>query len=788
MKKDQHIATTSDGDKTLHRQGGRVPSRSPSTSPTRQNTFYKSGSMEQDIKNVASEAARKLSTLVSSSEENFSSKDNWNSEDKNIVPSGGQRKSRSDQFYERAQSSDSRNRFPGSPRQQAAGQSIAKDHSDIDSASLRPFGLDKVLHSSANTSSPASGRRTAIRKPQGAVLLQQPSTMPHSSNTGVDDDMEEKIKQSFSKPQSPQFSDKTLSTQELASSYGLSKSITNISNSVSRKPPQAPPRHNRKSYNDAQSSRHQTPTPVSSPSESICSTHTSPSHGTSFSSSPNDSPLRKPSFSSSQTSPTHKVSFSSSSTDSPTHKLFVSYRKSPSHRTGYTSPQRSNYTSPVRSRYTSPVRSESHGNLTRQSSFSSSSHESPVRKPSFSSSDSQHKQLYSSTTSSQSSTTSSPSHAPSRRVLSPDVSPTRVTLAFPQSTVLFPEQIDQSKSNQDIQAHTFRIQNENMGSKSMHAMLPNKRMQPSNIEKYGRPLSPKMDSVPAVHHDLAPITSKLKQPNTRETNQSAAFSSAKQKYWSQGPEVNQRGEKNLTKPTLKPTSLALSDSKSFNERKVSPSRYSHRNEPEYEQQLNLDSLNKPVLTSPSANSGVRGLVGNFEGRSKPIETLHRSGGPQAYSNSPSPSFSHEAETSFSLYSNRFSPPAYTYSSPISSTGFRDTSSPPPLSYTSPFPHPYMFDNPASQVSTCTPSPAGTPNSDARSSPFPESRTSYDGSSRRSSVTLRSEDSPPPSTVYIRCESSDSLSATESSSLLKKEDKSQSLSSLYYADEDIPDIV
>ena len=48
---------------------------------------------------------------------------------------------------------------------------------------------------------------------------------------------------------------------------------------------------------------------------------------------------------------------------------------------------------------------------------------------------------------------------------------------------------------------------------------------------------------------------------------------------------------------------------------------------------------------------------------------------------------------------------------------------------------------------------------------------------------------PSSHVYVvRCDSSDSLSATESSALLRDEEKSNSLSSLclYYADEDIPD--
>jgi hypothetical protein len=50
-----------------------------------------------------------------------------------------------------------------------------------------------------------------------------------------------------------------------------------------------------------------------------------------------------------------------------------------------------------------------------------------------------------------------------------------------------------------------------------------------------------------------------------------------------------------------------------------------------------------------------------------------------------------------------------------------------------------------------------------------------------------KDPPEAVNVYTRCDSSDSLSATESSALLRDEEKSNSLSSLclYYADEDIP---
>ncbi|XP_055887561.1 protein unc-80 homolog isoform X2 [Biomphalaria glabrata] len=197
------------------------------------------------------------------------------------------------------------------------------------------------------------------------------------------------------------------------------------------------------------------------PAYSGSSSQTSPSHITSFSSSPNDSPIRKPSFSSSQTSPTRKFSYSSSSTtDSPTHKLFFSYRNSPSHRLGYISPQE------------------------RKTSFSSSSHDSPVRKPSFSSSsDSRKKLTFSSTTSSQSSLLSSPTNVPSRGLAS-DYSPSKV---LGHSSIAADDKTKQGGfTDNAVKSNT-----------SFHPlMIPRspKVQDTSNVSKYSRPFGSNLDS------------------------------------------------------------------------------------------------------------------------------------------------------------------------------------------------------------------------------------------------------------------------------------------------------
>lgn len=76
-----------------------------------------------------------------------------------------------------------------------------------------------------------------------------------------------------------------------------------------------------------------------------------------------------------------------------------------------------------------------------------------------------------------------------------------------------------------------------------------------------------------------------------------------------------------------------------------------------------------------------------------------------------------------------------------------------------------------QALTCTPplSPCVSPESSSKLYASPQTTASK-----------------PSGHVYVvRCDSSDSLSANESSALLKEEEKSISLSSLYYADEDIP---
>ncbi|XP_059153938.1 protein unc-80 homolog isoform X2 [Physella acuta] len=440
--------------------------------------------------------------------------------------------------------------------------------------------------------------------------------------------------------------------------------------------------------------------PIRNPSLSGSSSQTSPSHLTSFSSSPNDSPIRKPSFSSSQTSPTRKVSYSSSSTtDSPTHKLFFSYRNSPSHRVGYTSPQDS---------------------VQRNTSFSSSSHESPVRKPSFSSSsDSRNKPTYSSTTSSQSSILSSPTHVPMYGALSPDHSPTR-SCGLPQAS---PEE-------------TFRPA---QGS--------------THIFKYGRPLSPRSNNLnefptPDVYKDSA-LPLKPSSLNLRDSRVVCQGTAPSSKVTSQG-----------TAPSCKITSQGTSSLRS--------------------------------TEAPKHQAGVQSLVSRFEANpGMAAGNYNRSGGPQNYTAS---------ESCGSLQSQCLSPPAYTYPSPPSRSQMSTSSEARSLHYTdshvyndASFHNNYAYrldDSPHSHPSSpyrLDDSPHSHPSSPYRLDDSPHSHPS---SPAASTVYVAS---PAASTVYVaspvyvaRCDSSDSLSANESSSLLRDEEKSQSLSSLYYADEDIPD--
>lgn len=534
------------------------------------------------------------------------------------------------------------------------------------------------------------------------------------------------------------------------------------------------------------------PSPTTSPtrrlSNSGSSSQTSPSHVTSFSSSPNDSPVRKPSFSSSQTSPTRKISYSSSSAaDSPTHKLFFSYRNSPSHRTGYISPQ------------------DIYG---RKTSFSSSSHDSPVRKPSFSSSsDSRNKPTYSST-SSQSSVLSSPTHVPVKNygTLSPDQSPTRAPL--PSRVQLSPP--DQGKK----QFGTFPIKT---GSPSPFPQTSRTRGPPGtspvtapsddpmNVLKYGRPTSPKMDTssaqfdrsfnIPKSVCSISPGSFKTTDKPPQGPAGQAKVRDA-HKPATVGQTQRQSGG-SLSVP-LKPTSLNLRDSLS---RSLNPGASSCIT---VSSNLPPHPTRKELVESQShssrSQSGVLSLVSRFEkkavagSRSGGSNGTSRSGGPQSYLQSPTVS----SDTG-STQSKSFSSPTYT--SPFSSRSATEGLTSPTSRYNySPPPHHvhtpslqglgYRSSSPSNQtaLSPFSVSAASTP-----SSTYSETRFSSNSDTRAydnySYHSHQSEDSPVPTSVYVaRCDSSDSLSANESSSLLRDEDKSNSQSSLYYADEDIPDAV
>ncbi|KAH9525120.1 Protein unc-80 [Bulinus truncatus] len=396
------------------------------------------------------------------------------------------------------------------------------------------------------------------------------------------------------------------------------------------------------------------------------SSQTSPSHITSFSSSPNDSPIRKPSFSSSQTSPTRRVSYSSSSTtDSPTHKLFFTYRNSPSHRLGYMSPQDS---------------------LQRKTSFSSSSHESPVRKPSFSSSsDSRKKLTYSSTTSSQSSLLSSPTNVPSRSVTS-DYSPSKL---FGHSSI----------GHDDKTKHMSGCDYPVKSSSSFHPlMIPRspKVQDTSNVTKYSRPFGSTLDA------DAHKIT------NVEHLSQAGSTSGI----------------------PSKPTTLSLRDQ--WTSSQVPGNKMDH-------------------------STNVHSLVSRFE-KSSSGSTITRSGSP--------------------LTSGVcFSPPAYTYSSPLYIKSRSETLTSPAGGYYSTGSQ-SMYRSEISNKMTYNQNMPVT-NAETRSLVHGDSRSGFQSDhSPKSHLSGGSH--------VTRCDSSDSLSANESSSLLRDEEKSQSLNSLYYADEDIPD--
>ncbi|RUS68882.1 hypothetical protein EGW08_023355, partial [Elysia chlorotica] len=498
--------------------------------------------------------------------------------------------------------------------------------------------------------------------------------------------------------------------------------------------------------------------PTSPPAQPLSgsSSQTSPSHVASFSSSPNDSPVRKPSFSSSAPSPTRHFSYSSSSTmDSPTHKLFVSYRNSPSHRTGL-------LTSPTRDRTGS-----------RKTSFSSSSHGSPVRKPSFSSSsESQHQQNYSSTTSSQSSILSSPTHGPGSRSYSGTFSPKDTSpghnsaKSFLRHGTFSPPRcspITSPLTSPEIGTRGYRssgVTNKGFVNTTPHTVRARSSPPTSpshdsqDVIKYGRPPSPKMESSSHVS-SIPKIATAMSKPHTMS---------------SQIP--RSAGSRYSSPP--KPSTLKLRDGATYSgSNKNSPAKKKPQPHPaagpaplSSQDPDNFD----PVYPRPK----VQGLLSRFE--RKPCAPsgvgdtrMARQGGPQSFATASSPVSSSESRTSTpAARSSRFSPPAYTYTSPLSSSRSSSRLS----NQTSPQSRPYSsLLSPFSpqKSSPLSPPPVGSTYGHTREKPG-------DGACVSSSVYV------------ARCDSSDSLSANESSSLLRDEEKSDSMSSLYYADEDIPDAV
>ncbi|GFO03526.1 unc-80-like protein, partial [Plakobranchus ocellatus] len=512
------------------------------------------------------------------------------------------------------------------------------------------------------------------------------------------------------------------------------------------------------------------------------SSQTSPSHVTSFSSSPNDSPVRKPSFSSSATSPTRHFSYSSSSTmDSPTHKLFVSYRNSPSHRTGL---------------LTSPTH-----DLSRKTSFSSSSHGSPVRKPSFSSSsESQPQQNYSSATSSQSSILSSPTHGPGSRGfggnpspkdLSPAESPSKGPLGVGARSPAHRSPITSPLASPDRGTARVRYDSgwnrsvvntspyrggtspyrggasPHRGGTSPHRANRSPLISPTretgDVVKYGRPPSPKMDTS-TPQHIPKPVAS-MNKVNDVDVRRPAA---------SQIPRsANQRHASPSKPSTLKLQDQAATD---LTSRQDSPGLVKTQPHNTVPGAAPLSSPDPDNLDPPYTRPKVQGLVSRFERR--PLNSGGgladtrgaRQGGPQSFTVSPSTGSGSESGTSSPVApaSSKFSPPAYKYTSPLSgsrpNSRFNSQPSPSPRAYPSSL-SPLSLQQPLS----ASPSPVNSLHSCSSQRPGDEQSVS--------------------SSVYVtRCDSSDSLSANESSSLLRDEEKSGSLSSLYYADEDIPDAV
>ena len=475
------------------------------------------------------------------------------------------------------------------------------------------------------------------------------------------------------------------------------------------------------------------------------SSQTSPSHVTSFSSSPNDSPVRKPSFSSSATSPTRHFSYSSSSTmDSPTHKLFVSYRNSPSHRTGL---------------LTSPTREGG-----RKTSFSSSSHGSPVRKPSFSSSsESQHQQIYSSTTSSQSSILSSPTHAPggtfSPKDMSPVCSPSKGYMAGRAFSPTHRSPITSPLASPDRGTRAVRsggITNKGFVNTTPHIQrakrspLTSPSHEPQDVVKYGRPPSPKMESGTPQHQSMIP------KPATSAGKDGDADMTRLLTMSSRIPQIPRSSSPRYASPP-KPSTLKLKDqARAMGSKRESPAMMKAQ---QYQSSgaAPLSSPDPDTYDAPYTRPKVKGLVSRFErnpcGPSGTGDVrAARQGGPLSFSSSESRPSTPAAESS------KFSPPAYTYTSPLSSS------------------------RPSGRSSHCRPS-AGL------LSPFSPQQPSALSSPSMSSRPMQADESSVSSNVYVaRCDSSDSLSANESSSLLRDEEKSDSMSSLYYADEDIPDAV